>query len=109
MIAFFRECYHGLVRQLITRIDDDLHARLKEKAKAEGRSMNAIVTEALGEAVGNPSEREEFFGRLERMGWTIVRPARPVDAPTDEELEELGRGVGTAVSEALQEDRNARW
>jgi antitoxin FitA len=32
------------MRQLIARIDDDLHRRLKERAAREGRSLNDLVT-----------------------------------------------------------------
>ena len=36
------------MKQMITRLDDDLHEALKRKAKAEGKSLNAFVVETLG-------------------------------------------------------------
>jgi len=53
-------CYHEPFRQLISRIDDALHARLKARAAADGRSMNGVVVEALEVAVGGKDERAEI-------------------------------------------------
>lgn len=97
------------MRQLITRIDDGLHARLKAKAKAEGRSMNVLVTEAIEASIGDQPDRDRLVARLQQRGWTVVRPPRPARVPTEEDLERAGRGAGAAVSEALDEDRRSRW
>lgn len=95
------------MRQLIARIDDELHARLKAKAKVERRSMNSIVREAIESCVGQQSERERILADLDRRGW-IVTPPPPDHVPTDEELAEATRGSGTSLSEALEEDRGPR-
>lgn len=105
MIALLMFCYRFQMRQLIARINDELHAKLKAKAKAEGRSVNALVNEALEVSV--EESREDFYRRLERRGWRVI-PPQPERVPTDEELEESLRGVGTALSEALDEDREPR-
>jgi predicted HicB family RNase H-like nuclease len=39
------------VKQLITRIDDDLHRRLKERAAEQDRSLNDLVSSVLAAAV----------------------------------------------------------
>lgn len=89
------------MRQLITRLDDDLHARVKAKAEADGRSMNEFVTETLKAAVGREETREEWHKRMLAEGKIIVfEPESP--APGRDELEKMSRGWGTAVSEALE-------
>ncbi|MDQ3151339.1 MAG: toxin-antitoxin system HicB family antitoxin, partial [Actinomycetota bacterium] len=39
------------MKQLITRIDDELHRRLKERAAEAGRSLNDLVSGVLAAAV----------------------------------------------------------
>jgi plasmid stability protein len=88
------------VKQLITRIDDELHARLKARAEAEGRSMNDLVTEVLRGAVAKAETRAEWSARLIAEGKLITFEPE-AEAPGHDRLEELSRGWGTAVSEAL--------
>ena len=99
------------MRQLIARIDDDLHRRLKERAAREGRSLNDLVTEALAAAADD--ESAAFRRRLDRSGLRVLPPGPPVpgqrvdpdqgDDPDDGEL-----GAGDAVLEALLAERDAR-
>ncbi|MBB2934568.1 plasmid stability protein [Amycolatopsis bartoniae] len=85
---------------MITRLDDDLHARLKLKAESEGRSVNEFVTEVLKAAVDKAETPQEWKRRLLAEGKLVAfEPEGPV--PTRAELDELMRGTGTAVSEAL--------
>ncbi|WP_027942959.1 toxin-antitoxin system HicB family antitoxin [Amycolatopsis taiwanensis] len=89
------------MKQMITRLDDELHARIKAMAEAEGRSVNEFVTETLRAAVDRKETPQERHRRLRREGKIIsFKPEGPV--PSREELEELMRGSGTAVSEALE-------
>lgn len=85
---------------MITRIDDELHARLKARAEAEGRSMNDLVTEALRGVVAKTETRAEWKRRLIAEGKLITFEPEG-EAPGHDKLEELSRGWGTAVSEAL--------
>lgn len=95
------------MRQLITRIDDRLHARLKERARAEGRSLNALVTQALEAAVEPDDLPATVRARAEALGLHAPADAQ-ADAPTLAEVRELTRGWGIAVSEALDRERAAR-
>lgn len=96
------------MRQLITRIDDALHARLKSIAKAEDRSLNAVVTEALEDRVERSSARDAFRARLRKEG-RLVEIDVPEDAPSLEEVRETLRGdAGKAILDALEEDRADR-
>lgn len=93
------------MRQLITRMDDTLHARLKERARDQGRSVNTLVTEILAEAVPDESPRDRLRRRLRAEG-RLVEIEAPENAPSLEEVRELLRGdAGKAVLEALEEDR----
>ena len=85
---------------MITRIDDELHARLKALAEAQGRSMNDLVTEALRAVVAKTETRAEWKRRLIAEG-KVVHVEPPPRVPTLDEIEDLSRGWGTAVSEAL--------
>jgi plasmid stability protein len=95
------------VKQLITRIDDELHARLKARAEAEGRSMNDLVTEALREVVAHTESHADWKQRLILDG-RIAHVEPPEGVPTLDEIEELSRGWGTAVGEALDWTRGER-
>jgi plasmid stability protein len=91
------------VRQLITRIDDDLHDRLKARAAAEGRSMNAFVTDVLARAVVGDADGS-VRAHLARAGLLVV-PPQPVNPPTLEAVLLSTSGAGRAASEALERDR----
>lgn len=77
-------CYHLLVKQLISRIDDDLHRRLKERAAQEGRSLNDLVAALLADAVAD--RRESFRRRLERSGLRTLPPVPMQQPPTLDEV-----------------------
>jgi antitoxin FitA len=93
------------MRQLITRIHDDLHARLKEVAAYEGTSMNALVIEALERATGRDVDRRAIVRRRAREAGVLVVPARPGRSTPRHDLIESTRGVGGAVSAALADER----
>ena len=92
------------MRQLITRLDDDLLARLKRRAAAEGRSVNALVNDILRSQVAPRSPRAELRARGREQ---IVRPPRPARRPSLESLRRAAKGSGSAVSQALMEERAA--
>jgi predicted transcriptional regulator len=109
-----REGGHAIiedVRQLITRIDDQLHERLKRVAKHESRSVNSLVVESLERTVGErdrPETPQEWKLRMIERG-LIVAPhgPPPEDVPSLDELEEISRGWGPVVSEQLDRDRHS--
>jgi plasmid stability protein len=92
------------VRQLITRIDEDLHRRLKRRAAAQGRSVNAMVSDLLRAAVDTRDERDVVRGRLQALGRLATIP-RPRKSISRDAAIALTRGAGTAASQALAEDR----
>jgi plasmid stability protein len=94
------------MRQLIARIDDDLHRRLKQRAAREGRSLNDLVTEALAAAVDD--ESAAFRRRLDRSGLRVLPPGPPVQGDAPDDLDDGDLGAGDAVLEALFAERGAR-
>jgi plasmid stability protein len=64
------------------RLPDELYERLRERARSEGRSVNAKVIAILESDLSRPTH-EEFMRRLDelRAQWTL-----PPDAPKPEAL-----------------------
>lgn len=92
---------------MITRLDDELHARLKARAAAEGRSLNDLTVEALSALVSTPLTRAELRERLRNAG-RLVLPEGPANAARpdlDVARAEWARS-GRAILEALEADRN---
>jgi antitoxin FitA len=95
------------MRQLITRIDDELHERLRTRAAAEGRSVNSLVKELLDVALSAVDERARVAARVEAAGLRIVpRPERP--PPSRDAAIAATRGAGRVASAALLADRTSR-
>ena len=95
------------MKQLIARIDDDLHASLKRRAAAEGRSLNALVTELLEAGAPHADARALVRARAKALGLLAEYPPDgPV--PTHKEVAEQLRGLGPAILEALAADRAMR-
>lgn len=93
------------MRQLITRIDDDLHSRLKAAAQAAGRSVNALVVEALERATGTPVDPRAAVRQRARDAGMLVVPPVPARVAPRGQVIEATRGVGPAVGEALAAER----
>jgi hypothetical protein len=73
------------MRQLLVRIPDDLHARLTEKAKRDGISVNALANQVLDAAAppqnasnGLVTRRYRLREKARRMGVLVETPAPPV-------------------------------
>jgi antitoxin FitA len=96
------------VRQLIARIDDDLHARLKERAATERRSLNSLVTEALERAAGPEDARSRLRAKLRAEGKLYVPPRSKGTVASREEVIEALRGIGPGIVDELIADREDR-
>jgi plasmid stability protein len=100
-------CYHAKVRQLITRMDDELHERLKTRAAAEGRSVNALVNDVLTRAIAEVDPRMAVRARVAAADLRVeVRPDRR--PPSRAVAIASTRGAGSAASEALAAERARR-
>jgi plasmid stability protein len=96
------------MKQLIARIDEDLHRRLKSRAAAEKRSMNAVVNDLLDKGLTGTDEHARLDAYLRASGKLVVPPAPRGTLRSRDEVINATRGWGTAVSEALEAERNAR-
>lgn len=90
---------------MIARVDDELHRSLKERAAAEGRSLNDLVAETLAAAVRAPATRVSVRERARASGM-LVTPATGSPPPSHEDMWEAAWGSGSSVSEALRADRD---
>lgn len=95
------------MRQLITRLDDDLHRRLKERAARAGTSMNAYVTTLLREAVDRDDPKARLRERLRSEGRLVVPPVKGEPPGRDVVIAEL-RGASQVVLDAIESGRAPR-
>ena len=95
------------MRQLITRIDDDLHARIKARAEREGSSVNTFVTRVLRQAVSAGDARADLQRRLRESGRLVTLPVSGPVPTRDEVIAEL-RGSADVVLEAIDAGRSPR-
>ncbi|MQA25460.1 MAG: toxin-antitoxin system HicB family antitoxin [Micromonosporaceae bacterium] len=93
------------MRQLIARIEDDLHARLRAEAAAQGRSLNSLVAETLAAAVGVHDQRRRMRERARATGVLVV-PSASASPPSREQMLRANRGSGSALSDALADERS---
>lgn len=97
----------GHVKQMITRLDDELHARLKAQAAVEERSVNDLVIAALTAALDGNSTRRAVRERARTTGRLVV-PEPVHEARELDDVISATRGLGNAVSTALAAERAAR-
>jgi plasmid stability protein len=95
------------VRQLLTRVPDELHARLAARAEREGRSVNALVVDLLTGAVSEVGLQRR--DRL-RAKATRLRLASHVTVPVPIGPTGTGalEGDAAGVVEELDDDRDWR-
>jgi antitoxin FitA len=96
-----------VMRQLITRIDDRLHQGLRARAAAEGRSVNALVTDLLSSALAAGNERAAVRARAEAARIVVV-PHRVRRPPSRDAAIASTKGAGRRASRALAVERAAR-
>ncbi|MHB1527188.1 MAG: Arc family DNA-binding protein [Candidatus Dormibacteria bacterium] len=92
-----------VMRQIITRVPDDLAERLKERAAIENRSVNATVVDAVERVLAVPASRRQAWRA--RNGHTLVKRS-PVAADARAQRPEYAAERGPALSAALDDDRS---
>jgi antitoxin FitA len=95
------------MKQLITRVPDEVLDACKRRAKAEGVSMNAFVNRLLAQAAEEDERSAALERRIAAAGLT-VRVTPSMQPPGLDEALELTRGAGSALSEALEWSRGDR-
>jgi plasmid stability protein len=105
------------MKQLLLRVDDELHARLAAQARAAGKSVNALANEILGLGIdpSNLSRRDRLQLKLMVVG--EVGRNRPVREPevrsgwsedalaTRNRAIESMRGAGAILDEIMRVER----
>lgn len=91
------------MKQILTRVSDELHGSLKRRAAREGRSMNDLVVSAIEEIIRESDDpRERLRARASDLG-LLTTPTRPAARPVDRDrVIAANRGRGPALSEALE-------
>ncbi|GAA3124600.1 hypothetical protein GCM10010466_14330 [Planomonospora alba] len=96
------------MKQLLLRIDDELHQRITRRAQRTGRSINATAREILARGVSDETldARAELRARARRLGVL----AEPLQAPpvTDAERERAlssAKGIGPILDALWAEGR----
>ena len=92
---------------MIVRVDDELHACLKARAAAEGRTLNDLMESTLAAAVERTTTRESLRSRARSAGRLVVPPATG-RAPSRSSAIASTAGLGNAASDALAADRSER-
>lgn len=97
------------MKQILVRVDDDLHARLRAEAAQSGRSMNAVLNDAIRRILVAPaqSERQRVRTRARALKvLTLPTPAAPVDQTQWLATQETLRDRGTMLDSLLDEQRS---
>jgi hypothetical protein len=94
------------MKQLITRVPDDVLDACKRRAKAEGVSMNTFVNRLLARAAEADERGRELDRRLAEAGIDVVYPRLDRIPPTMDEVWEMTRGSGTAILDELLAQRH---
>ncbi|GAA0850812.1 hypothetical protein ACFQVD_17195 [Streptosporangium amethystogenes subsp. fukuiense] len=96
------------MKQLLLRIDDDLHRRITRRARRTGRSINATAGEILAHGVSDEvlDARAELRARARRLGVLAERPpAPPVTEADRERALDATRGIGPVLDDLWAEGR----
>lgn len=69
----------------VKNVPDDLHAALRERAAAEGKTIGEVILESLRRDLRRQTMREWLDN--------FVKMDRPWPRPTREQMEEIMRGI----------------
>ena len=113
------------VKQLLLRVPEDLHRRIRARAAREGRSMNAVagaILDASADADLGPlthppthppnptlTPQERLRERARALGMlSEAPPARPVSKAERDRIIASTRGIGKVLDRIIAEDREDR-
>jgi hypothetical protein len=109
------------VKQLLLRVPEDLHRRIRARAAREGRSMNAVASAMLdactdadlgsrlpGTPPTPPTPQERLRARARALGMLSEVPARPMSKAERDRIIDSARGIGKVLDRIIAEDREDR-
>lgn len=85
----------GMSKPVTIRVDDQLHALLKERAEAEGTTVTALITQAAHDAVRDPrlTGAADVFQDFVAEYADAFDAAFPQDAPARLDADRPGRAA----------------
>lgn len=95
------------MKQILLRVPDDLHRRLAERARRDGRSVNAVAGDLLdlGADTDQGGRRDRLRARAATTGLAVNSAVSP--PPVDRDAVLLStRGWGLVADEALRGERD---
>jgi len=97
------------MKQLMLRVSDDLHRRIRARAAREGKSVNAWATSLL-EATVDADVAEDRQARADAKAAALGMLVEIDAPPIDQETRERGRAelaeLAPEIVRILDEDRN---
>lgn len=98
------------MKQLILRVPDEIHGRLKARARREGRSMNAVAGELLDASMDADIGDRRARLRLDaaRVGVHRRLSAKGIGAARRKRIVDSTRGLGSQLDRYLGEERDRR-
>lgn len=98
------------MKQLLLRVPDELHQRLADRARNEGRSVNAIATEMLDTSVAahSGSARDVVRARAAARGLLHTVPAPAAEPPPIDVVVKAFRKVRLTAADLIDEQRGSR-
>lgn len=94
------------MRQLITRVEPDLHLALKERAAAAGLSLNTFVVRILADAVAVPLTERERWKAWARGEGLVVQTQGTPDPDAREAAIRQTRGIGPIADDLMRAIRS---
>jgi len=100
-----------VMKQLLLRVPEDVHARLAARAQREGRSINSIATEILDLTVDVDKGDLRARVRAKAAALGMLHPGTTDGGPrmTPEERQralDSTRGLGPIADRLIDEERN---
>lgn len=99
------------MKQLLLRVDDQLHAELTAQARASGRSVNSLANEVLSLAVHghSTSRRDRLEQRIAALGTVDMNWGElPVAAYSREDAVTESKGIDPVPEGVLGSERDPR-
>ncbi|MGH7643026.1 MAG: FitA-like ribbon-helix-helix domain-containing protein [Candidatus Dormibacteria bacterium] len=98
------------MRQLLLRVPDEVHRRLRARATREGRSVNAVATEILDAAADadEGDRRARLRARAAGLGLLREIPAQPVGSARRRRIVASTKGTGAILDRLLAEERERK-
>ena len=96
------------MKQLLLRVPDEIHRRLKARAAQAGRSINAVATEILDASVDAETgdRRSRLRARARALGVLQETPSVPVSAARRRRIIATTRGTGPILDQLLVAERD---